>query len=141
MGISATGRTLIGEIPGNSADYRRTSLERPGRRPKAGVRVPGAVRRSTIVVQLIDCVGLTVRRTPNHTTGGGFRSAKPRWCQQGYDGVVALAASRVATCAAVRFQPTAPRFWRSCSSFRAPTMTLATLGRCKSQLSATCGTD
>jgi hypothetical protein len=25
-------------------------------------------------------------------TGGGFRSAKPFWCQQGYAGVVALAA-------------------------------------------------
>src|SRR5580692_1175147 len=55
-------------------------------------------------------------------------------------GCVLLAASSLATCSLVRFQPTAPRFWRSCSSLRAPMMTLATVGRCKSQFKAICGT-
>ena len=41
---------------------------------------------------------------------------------------MALAASSVATCAGVRFQPTAPRFCRSCSSLRAPMMSVATVG-------------
>ena len=45
--------------------------------------------------------------------------------------MVALAASSWATCVGVRFQPTAPRFWRSCSSLRAPMMTFATVGRCE----------
>ena len=52
----------------------------------------------------------------------------------------ALAASSLATCSGVSFQPTAPRFWRSCSSLRAPMMTVDTVGRCSSQLSAICGT-
>ena len=55
-------------------------------------------------------------------------------------GWVALAASSLATWSLVRFQPTEPRFWRSCSSLRAPMMTLATVGRCNSQFRAICGT-
>lgn len=47
----------------------------------------------------------------------------------------------LATCSGVRFQPTAPRFYGNCSSFRAPTITLATVSRCNSQLSAICGTN
>ncbi len=39
------------------------------------------------------------------------------------------------------FQPSAPRFCLSCSSLRAPRITLETVGRCSSQLSAICGTD
>ncbi len=34
-------------------------------------------------------------------TGGGLRSANPRWCQYGYASVTAPAASDRATCAAV----------------------------------------
>ena len=54
--------------------------------------------------------------------------------------MTALAASSLATCSRVRFQPTAPRFSRSCCSLRAPMMTVATVGRCSSQLRAICGT-
>ncbi len=73
-------------------------------------------------------------------TAPGFLSTNPRWCQYGYAGVTALAASSFAICSGVRFQPIAPRFWRSCSSFRAPMITVETVGRCSSQLSAICGT-
>src|SRR5580658_2971118 len=73
--------------------------------------------------------------------GIGFRPEKNlRWCQYGYTGSTALALSRTATCAAVKFHPDAARFWRNCSSLRAPIMTDEIVGRCKSQLSATCGT-
>ena len=51
-----------------------------------------------------------------------------------------LAASSLAICSGVRFQPTAPRFCRSCSSLRAPMMTFATVGAASSQLKAICGT-
>jgi len=54
--------------------------------------------------------------------------------------VTSLALSSLSTCSGVSDQPTAPRFWRSCSSLRAPMMTDETVGRCKSQLSAICGT-
>jgi hypothetical protein len=48
---------------------------------------------------------------------------------------VLLTASGLATCSLARFQPMEPRFWRSYSSLRAPMMTLAAVGRCRSQLS------
>src|ERR1700730_13042505 len=54
--------------------------------------------------------------------------------------LIALAASNFAICSRVNFQPTEWRFCRSCSSLRAPTITLATVGRCRSQFSAICGT-
>ena len=43
--------------------------------------------------------------------------------------MTALAASSAATCSGVSDQPTAPRFWRSCSSLRAPMITEDTVGR------------
>lgn len=43
--------------------------------------------------------------------------------------MTALAASRRATCSAVRLHPTAPRLSRNCSSLRAPITTVVTDGR------------
>ena len=48
----------------------------------------------------------------------------------GYTGVTLLAASNFATCAEDKFHPSAAKFCRSCSSFRAPTITVETDGRC-----------
>src|SRR5215470_9422686 len=73
--------------------------------------------------------------------GNGFRSpAACRWCQYGYATGTALAASNAATCSGESDQPIASRFWRSCSSFRAPTMTEAIVGLRVSQFNAICGT-
>ena len=43
-------------------------------------------------------------------------------------------------CAGDSDHPAAARFWRNCSSFRAPMMTLEMVGRCSSQFSATWAT-
>jgi hypothetical protein len=46
----------------------------------------------------------------------------------------ALAASSFSICSGVRFQPIAPRFCFNCSSLRAPSTIVLTVGRCKSRL-------
>lgn len=51
-----------------------------------------------------------------------------------------LAASSFAICSGVSVQPTAPRFWSSCSSLRAPMMTEDTVGRWSSHRRAIWGT-
>ena len=73
-------------------------------------------------------------------TNAGINSLLLFWCQYGYAAGRSLAASSFATCSGVRLQPTASRFSRSCYSSRAPTITVATVGRRSSQFSAICGT-
>ena len=98
-------------------------------------------RRSAGVLQELMRGRAPRKPAPDHQTGGGLRSVNCRAdASRDRAAGAALAASSFATCSGVSVQPTAPRFWRSCSSLRAPMMTLATVGRCSSQFSAICGT-
>ena len=103
-------------------------LKSATRRIGSRLRLPGEECRSTSRSGGPDRAFASVEPTsdaPNYT-GDGFRSAKPPGASRDRPASSALAASSLATCSGVRFQPTAPRFWRSCSSLRAPMMTFAT---------------